>query len=102
MSITAGYGERGLGILGGDSAVTSDLGTEFTCGAASTFASGVVSGAASAFCTVVSLEAGSGLAWTGAGRALLLAVDGKSAFPICWVSSEYECRIRLHKQRKAF
>lgn len=75
VSITVGYGERGLGIPGSDSAITSVLGTEFIWGPGST--------AASAFCSGFSTKAGSGLASAGAGRALLLITSvGSSAFPI--------------------
>lgn len=95
VSITAGYGERGLGIPGSDSALTSVLGTEFTWGtgsaAGASIGLGANSGAASAFCTVLSVEAGWGAASVGAGRALLVTGDGRSAFPICYVS-QVKCK----------
>ena len=84
MRHTDGYGERGFGFPGSDSALTS---AEFISGAgavtASTLDSDIVSGVASAFCTVVSAVAGSEPCSVGAGRALLLAEVGRRAFPIC-------------------
>lgn len=81
--ITDGYGESDFENARSDSALTSVLGTEFIsalgCPAVCTFGSG----AASAFCIALSAVVGSGLASAGAGRALLVTVNGRRAFPIC-------------------
>lgn len=75
VGITDGYGESGLGTPRSDSALTSVFGTEFIWGPGST--------AASAFCSLLSTEAGAEFASAGAGRALLpLTGVGRSAFPI--------------------
>ena len=73
MGITDGYGESGLGIPGSESASSSALGTELTCG--------VGTATASAFCTASSVMVG--LASVGTGRALLVTLAGRRAFPIC-------------------
>lgn len=80
--ITHGYGESDFENPGSDSALTSVLGTEFISGvtfpSVSTFES-----PATAFCTVLSVVAGSGIESTAGGRALLITGDGRRAFPIC-------------------
>ena len=80
MRHTYWHGERGFGFPGSDSA-------ELISGAgavtASNLDSDIVSGVASAFCTVVSAVAGSWPCSVVAGRALLLVEFGIRAFPIC-------------------
>lgn len=73
MGITVGYGESGLENPEIGSALASVLGAEF------------ISGAASAFCTLLSAAAGSGLASAGEGRALLVTATGRRAFPMSWI-----------------
>lgn len=95
-NFTYGNGESGLEGVGSDAAVASGAGTDSTSGAdtvsvsalrgaefKSTSAGGTesTSGGTSVVCTVLSVIVA--LASAGAGREVLIVMDGRKAFPIC-------------------